>query len=86
MVRNIIPKGIDCIFVRQAQQLGLGHAVLCSEKVVGKEPFALLLADDFIVTDGQNNTQKLISAFNKTQKNQLLIMKVAGHSISKYVL
>ncbi len=84
MVRNIIPKGVDCIFVRQAQQLGLGHAVLCSEKIVGEEPFALLLADDFIATDGPNNTKNLITAFNRTRKNQLSIMRVRDHSISKY--
>ena len=47
MVKNILPKGIECIFVRQPEPLGLGHAVLCSERVVGNEPFALLLADDF---------------------------------------
>ena len=48
MVRNILPKNIQCIFVRQPEQLGLGHAVLCTERAVGKEPFAVLLADDFI--------------------------------------
>ena len=48
MVRNILPVGIHCIFVRQAEQLGLGHAVLCAERSIGNEPFAVLLADDFI--------------------------------------
>ena len=47
MVRNIIPAGVECIFVRQSEQLGLGHAVLCSERAVGDDPFAVLLADDF---------------------------------------
>ena len=49
MVRNIIPEGVQCIFVRQAEQLGLGHAVLCAERAVG-DPFAVLLADDFLMT------------------------------------
>ena len=40
MVRNIIPTGVECIFVRQAEQLGLGHAVLCAERAVGGDPFA----------------------------------------------
>ena len=48
MVRNILPTGIECIFVRQAEQLGLGHAVLCAERAVGGDPFAVLLADDFL--------------------------------------
>ena len=48
MVRNIIPEGVECIFVRQAEQLGLGHAVLCAERAVGGDPFAVRLADDFL--------------------------------------
>ncbi|MDC1522382.1 hypothetical protein N8446_08830, partial [Planktomarina temperata] len=52
MVKNILPKGVECIFVRQAEQLGLGHAVLCAERVIGGDPFAVLLADDFITSDG----------------------------------
>ncbi|WP_377705552.1 UTP--glucose-1-phosphate uridylyltransferase GalU [Pseudoduganella sp. UC29_71] len=50
-VRNIIPKHINCIFIRQSEPLGLGHAVLCARPVVGDEPFAVLLADDFMDTD-----------------------------------
>src|SRR3989338_3724548 len=47
-VRGILPKGVSCIFVRQTQPLGLGHAVLCAQPAVGNEPFAVLLADDLI--------------------------------------
>jgi UTP--glucose-1-phosphate uridylyltransferase len=57
MVKNILPKGVECIFVRQAEQLGLGHAVLCAERVVGGDPFAVLLADDFITSDGSGVRQ-----------------------------
>ena len=42
MVRSILPDGIECIFVRQPEQLGLGHAVLCAERAVGDDPFAVL--------------------------------------------
>ena len=48
MVHNILPSGVECIFVRQAEQLGLGHAILCAERVVGDEQFTVLLADDFL--------------------------------------
>ena len=41
MVQNILPKGVECIFVRQPVQLGLGHAVLCAERAVGEEPLQL---------------------------------------------
>jgi UTP--glucose-1-phosphate uridylyltransferase len=54
VLRNTIPKNINCIFIRQSAALGLGHAVLCARPVVGNEPFAVLLADDFMdVVHGQ---------------------------------
>ncbi|MDB9892106.1 UTP--glucose-1-phosphate uridylyltransferase GalU [Amylibacter sp.] len=84
MVKNILPKGIECVFVRQQEQLGLGHAVLCAERVVGNEPFALLLADDFLTYRGDGITSDLISGYKKTGKSQLSVMKVDGPDISKY--
>ncbi|MES2105181.1 MAG: UTP--glucose-1-phosphate uridylyltransferase GalU [Pseudomonadota bacterium] len=48
LVRNVIPKNITCIYIRQSAPLGLGHAVLCARPVVGDEPFAVLLADDLM--------------------------------------
>ncbi|MDO8786857.1 MAG: UTP--glucose-1-phosphate uridylyltransferase GalU [Sulfuritalea sp.] len=50
-VRNMIPKNINCIYIRQPEALGLGHAVLCAYPAVGDEPFAVLLADDLIDGD-----------------------------------
>jgi UTP--glucose-1-phosphate uridylyltransferase len=84
MVRNIIPPNVECIFVRQSEQLGLGHAVLCAERVVGNEPFAVLLADDFITLHKRGVTADLINAFNLSQKNQLSVMEVLREDISKY--
>jgi UTP--glucose-1-phosphate uridylyltransferase len=83
-VKNILPKGVECIFVRQPEQLGLGNAVLCAERVVGNEPFALLLADDFLTYKGNGITSDLITGFEKTGKTQLCVMKVNGPEISKY--
>jgi UTP--glucose-1-phosphate uridylyltransferase len=51
MVRTVVPKNITCIYIRQSAPLGLGHAVLCARPVVGNDPFAVLLADDFMDTD-----------------------------------
>ena len=48
VVRNLIPKHINCIYIRQSEALGLGHAVLCARPVIGDEPFAVLLADDLL--------------------------------------
>jgi UTP--glucose-1-phosphate uridylyltransferase len=48
LVRNIKPNNVDCFYVRQPEALGLGHAVLCAEKLVGDNPFAVILADDLL--------------------------------------
>jgi len=48
IVRNLLPKSINCIYIRQPEALGLGHAVLCAKPVIGDEPFAVLLADDLL--------------------------------------
>ena len=47
-VQSILPAGITCMYIRQAEALGLGHAVLCAQAAVGSEPFAVVLADDLI--------------------------------------
>ncbi len=49
LVQSVAPNDMDCAFVRQPRSLGLGHAVLCAEPLVGREPFAVLLADDLMV-------------------------------------
>jgi UTP--glucose-1-phosphate uridylyltransferase len=84
MVKNILPEGIECFFVRQKEQLGHGHAVICGERVVGNEPFALLLVDDFLTYRGKGITSDPTSGYEKTGKPQLSVMKVDGPDISKY--
>jgi UTP--glucose-1-phosphate uridylyltransferase len=84
MVRNIIPAGVECIFVRQAEQLGLGHAVLCAQRVVGQDPFAVLLADDFLTDYATSPTADLVQAFQKSGKSQLSVIEVEENYISKY--
>ena len=84
MVKNILPAGVECIFVRQPEQLGLGHAVLCAERVVGDDPFAVLLADDFLTYEGVGIVSDLVSAYELSGKTQLSVMEVNGPDISKY--
>ncbi len=84
MVRNILPNGVECIFVRQPEQLGLGHAVLCAERAVGDEAFAVLLADDFLTCSLEGATSDLLKAFAETKQMQLSVMHVDGPDISKY--
>lgn len=51
LVRNIVPPNVTCIYIRQGEPLGLGHAVLCAKPAVGDEPFFVHLADDLIASD-----------------------------------
>lgn len=84
MVKNILPEGVECIFVRQPEQLGLGHAVLCAERAVGNDPFAVLLADDFLTYEGYGITADLVCSFEVSGKTQLSVMEINGLDISKY--
>ena len=84
MVRNIIPAGIECMFVRQAEQLGLGHAVLCAERAVGSDNFAVLLADNFLTDYELGVTADLVQAFAASGKSQLSVMEVDGPEIAQY--
>ena len=81
MVKHILPAGVECIFVRQPEQMGLGHAVLCAERAVGNDPFAVLLADDFLSGEGDGITVDLARAFENSGKTQLRAMEVDGPEI-----
>jgi UTP--glucose-1-phosphate uridylyltransferase len=63
LVRNVIPKNITCVYIRQSAPLGLGHAVLCARPVVGDAPFAVLLADDFM--DVEANQTPVLAQMTK---------------------
>jgi len=84
MVHNILPPHVECIFVRQAEQLGLGHAVLCAERAVAGEPFAVLLADDFLTDYTAGVTTDLVGAFEKTGISQISVMPVDEAYLSQY--
>ncbi|AUJ65901.1 UTP--glucose-1-phosphate uridylyltransferase (plasmid) [Aestuarium zhoushanense] len=84
MVRNILPQGVECIFVRQSEQLELVHAVLCAERVVGDDPIAVLLANDFLTYEGAGVTADLVKGFEASGRTQLSVMEVNGPDISKY--
>ena len=71
-INKILPKGVECIFVRQTNQLGLGRKMLCAEKAVGKEPFAVILADEFLTDYDPGATSDLVSRFNLSGKTSFL--------------
>ncbi|MDR2219847.1 MAG: UTP--glucose-1-phosphate uridylyltransferase GalU [Methylobacillus sp.] len=69
-LRAMIPRGINCIYMRQSEALGLGHAVLCAHPIVGNEPFAVILADDFI--DGKPGAMKQMLERYRIYGNSIL--------------
>ena len=84
MVKNILPKGVESIFVRQPEQLGLGHAVLCAERAVGNFPFAVLLADDFLMYEGKGVIADLAQGYESWKK--LSVMEVSNLTFLSMVL
>jgi len=83
MVRSIIPAGVNFVFVRQAEVLGLGHAVLCVAPVIGDEPFAILLADDLMRGDVLPTTA-LCWAHVEHGGSIISVSCVADSEVSKY--
>ncbi|MCX7896317.1 MAG: UTP--glucose-1-phosphate uridylyltransferase GalU [Rhodocyclaceae bacterium] len=83
-VRNLLPKGIDCIYIRQAEALGLGHAVLCARPVIGDEPFAVLLADDLLDGGGKPVMQQMIETYNYYRCSVLGVQEVPREETKSY--
>ena len=75
VVRKVIPKNVTCIYIRQSAPLGLGHAVLCARPVVGNEPFAVLLADDFMDADGGTPVLAQMTALYEAEQCSLLAVQ-----------
>ena len=84
LVRNIVPKGVSCIYVRQAEALGLGHAVLCAKSVVGNEAFAVILPDDLIDGYGSGVVSQMIQAYQTSGCSQLGVEEVPEEDTDKY--
>ena len=82
-VRHLMPKNINCIFIRQPEALGLGHAVLCAKPVVGDAPFAVLLADDLL--DGKTPVMRqMIDAYDYYQCSILGVEEVPHADTMNY--
>ena len=85
-VRRIIPSHITCIYTRQAEPLGLGHAVLCAKDVVGDEPFAVLLADDFMHAShgGFGALKQMVDVANQHDAGVLCVEDVPRAKTASY--
>ena len=83
MVRDVVPRNVKCIYMRQHEALGLGHAVLCAQPVVGNHPFAVILADDLI--DGKPAVmQQMVDVYRREHCSLLGVQKVARKDTRQY--
>ena len=83
VVRSVKPDDMECIYVRQAQALGLGHAVLCGRRLVGNEPFAVLLADDLMVGEPPVLKQ-MVDQFSEWRASILAVQEVPAEHTRRY--
>lgn len=84
IVREVVPEGVSCVYVRQPEALGLGHAVLCAKPVVGNEPFAVILADDLIANGNHCCLRQMQEVFEVHQSSVLGVEEVAASETDKY--
>ena len=82
-VQASTPPGISCIYIRQAEALGLGHAVLCAEPVIGSDPFAVLLADD-LIDAGTPVMAQMTKIAAREQYSVIGVMQVPSADTSSY--
>jgi UTP--glucose-1-phosphate uridylyltransferase len=66
-LQSIVPAGINCVYVRQAEPLGLGHAVNCAATIIGDEPFAVILADDMVDDGNRGCMKQMVDVYNEWQ-------------------
>ena len=85
LVQRTVPKGVNCIYIRQSEALGLGHAVLCAAPVVGDEPFAVILADDLLDNYGAEPImQQMVGVYNYNRCSVLGTMNVPREDTRQY--
>ncbi|HEX7031270.1 MAG TPA: UTP--glucose-1-phosphate uridylyltransferase GalU [Gammaproteobacteria bacterium] len=84
LVQGIVPPHVSCVYIRQAEALGLGHAVLCAEPVVGDDPFFVILADDLMVNHGPNVLEQMRDAYLADGCSVIGVQEIAKEDSSKY--
>jgi len=82
--RDVLPPHVSCVYIRQTEALGLGHAVLCAAPVVGDEPFVVILADDLIHNDEKNCVQQMIEVYDEYESTVIGAEQVPKDETQKY--
>jgi len=84
VVKNIIPAHVSCVFIRQSEALGLGHAVLCAKPIVGNEPFAVILADDLVEDAERGCMAQMVQQYSEHSCSILGVEQVESSETDKY--
>ena len=84
LVRGVLPEGINVVYVRQREALGLGHAVLCARPLVGDRPFGVILADDLIDGGERPVMQQLTERFSQTGRSVISVERVPRERTDQY--
>jgi UTP--glucose-1-phosphate uridylyltransferase len=83
-IMGIVPDGVSRVHVTQPEALGLGHAVLCAESVVGDEPFAVLLADDMVRNDGAGALAQMVDVYRRNGSSVIGVEEIPDQLTSSY--
>lgn len=84
LTRDIVPSHVSCIYIRQPEALGLGHAVLCAKPVVGDEPFSVILADDLIDNESKGCVKQMVESYANHASSILAVQRVEKDETDKY--
>ena len=83
LVKQLVPQGVTCTYIRQAEPLGLGHAVLCAEEFIGDSPFTVLLGDTICIGE-PNCTSDLVKMFKTTNKSVFAVESIKLEETRRY--
>jgi UTP--glucose-1-phosphate uridylyltransferase len=84
LVQNILPNDVTCVYIRQAEALGLGHAVWVTKPLIGDDPFAVILADDLIDGSPNHCLQQMVDIYNKHRTSVLAVEEVPPDETDRY--
>jgi len=84
LIQDIVPPHVSCVFIRQSEALGLGHAVYCARPVIGDEPFAVILADDLIEDDGRGCMAQMVELYEQKHTSILGVERVDPSETASY--
>lgn len=84
IVQQILPKGVNCAYIRQPDNLGLGHAVLCAKPLLNNEPFAVLLADDLIDGGDQPCLKQMVELYREVASSIIAVKQIPPTESHKY--